>query len=34
MVTHDHDVAATADRIVTIRDGRVVSDERTGFVAA
>jgi ABC-type lipoprotein export system ATPase subunit len=34
MVTHDHDVAATADRIVTIRDGRVVSDDRTGFVAA
>jgi ABC-type lipoprotein export system ATPase subunit len=28
MVTHDHDVAAAADRIVTIRDGRVVSDER------
>ena len=29
MVTHEHDVAAAAQRIVAMRDGRVVSDERT-----
>ncbi len=28
IVTHDMDVARTADRIVTMRDGQVVSDER------
>ena len=27
MVTHEHDVAAFASRIVTFRDGRVMSDE-------
>ena len=26
LVTHEHDVAAFASRIVTFRDGRVVSD--------
>ena len=28
MVTHDNDLAKVADRIVTIRDGRVLSDHR------
>jgi putative ABC transport system ATP-binding protein len=28
MVTHEHDVAAFASRIVTFRDGMVISDER------
>lgn len=26
LVTHDHDIAARADRIIELRDGRVVSD--------
>jgi iron(III) transport system ATP-binding protein len=34
MITHEHDVAARARRIVGMRDGRVVSDERTGPVLA
>jgi putative ABC transport system ATP-binding protein len=29
LVTHDPALAAHADRIVTLRDGRIVSDERT-----
>ena len=28
VVTHEADIAAYADRIVTMRDGRIVSDER------
>jgi len=28
LITHDRDVAASADRLVTIRDGRVVGDVR------
>ncbi len=28
LVTHDRDLAAQADRIVTIRDGEIISDER------
>jgi putative ABC transport system ATP-binding protein len=28
MITHEHDVAAHAERIVRMRDGRIVSDER------
>lgn len=28
MVTHEHDVAETCDRIITMRDGQVLSDER------
>ena len=28
LVTHDHDVAARADRIIELRDGRVVPDRR------
>jgi len=37
VVTHEADVAAYADRLVTMRDGRIISDERTakpGRVAA
>ena len=29
MVTHDMEVAARADRIVEVRDGRIVADDRT-----
>ena len=28
MVTHEHDIAARAARLVTLRDGRIASDER------
>jgi ABC-type lipoprotein export system ATPase subunit len=28
LVTHDAEIAAYADRAVTVRDGRVVADER------
>ena len=28
VVTHETDIAAYADRIVTMRDGQIVSDER------
>ncbi len=34
MVTHEHDVAAAAQRIVSMRDGRVVGDERIAQRAA
>lgn len=34
LVTHEPDVAAYAKRVVTFRDGLVVSDERRGEVAA
>lgn len=30
VVTHETDIAAYADRVVTMRDGQVVSDEHTG----
>lgn len=33
MVTHDPKAAAYGDRLITMRDGRMVSDERTGGVA-
>jgi putative ABC transport system ATP-binding protein len=29
MVTHDHDAAAAADRVVQIEDGLIVADEVT-----
>jgi putative ABC transport system ATP-binding protein len=32
LITHEHDVAARADRRVLIRDGAIVSDERVGPV--
>ena len=28
MVTHEHDIAAFATRIITFRDGKVMSDTR------
>jgi ABC-type lipoprotein export system ATPase subunit len=28
MVTHEHDIAANAARVVTLRDGVVAADER------
>jgi len=30
VVTHETDIAAYADRVITVRDGLVLSDERTG----
>jgi putative ABC transport system ATP-binding protein len=32
LITHEHQVADHADRIVQLRDGEVVSDERSAFV--
>jgi macrolide transport system ATP-binding/permease protein len=32
VVTHEADIAAFADRVVTMRDGQIVSDERKGKV--
>ena len=29
LVTHEHDIAERAHRIITIRDGRIEKDERT-----
>ena len=34
VVTHEHDIAAYADRILTMRDGRIVSDTRSPKPAA
>jgi ABC-type lipoprotein export system ATPase subunit len=34
LVTHDPTVAARADRLITVRDGRLVADERLGAAAA
>ena len=28
VITHDEDIARTADRVIAIEDGRVASDER------
>lgn len=28
VITHDDDIALSADRIIAIEDGRIVSDER------
>ena len=27
LITHEHDIADYAERVVTVRDGRVLSDE-------
>jgi putative ABC transport system ATP-binding protein len=34
LITHEHDVARRARRIIRLSDGRVLSDERTGVKAA
>jgi putative ABC transport system ATP-binding protein len=34
LVTHEHDVAAFASRLVMFRDGRIVSDERQAPTSA
>jgi putative ABC transport system ATP-binding protein len=34
MVTHEHDIAAHAERVVTLRDGQIASDERQTPVMA
>jgi putative ABC transport system ATP-binding protein len=34
LVTHDHELAARADRRVSLRDGRVVADELLGGAGA
>jgi ABC-type lipoprotein export system ATPase subunit len=34
IVTHDSEVAASADRIVTLRDGLIVSDVRAAGMTA
>ena len=30
VVTHDNDIARQAERIVTLRDGKIIGDERNG----
>ena len=30
LITHDEKIALEADRIVTIEDGRIISDEKRG----
>ncbi len=34
MVTHEADIAAHARRVVTLRDGRISSDERREYFAS
>ena len=34
VVTHDMHVAGQAERMVTLKDGRVISDERNGHASA
>jgi putative ABC transport system ATP-binding protein len=33
LVTHDTEVGAACDRIIRMRDGRIVADERTAITA-
>jgi len=33
VVTHDMHVAGQAERIVTLKDGRIISDERNGHAS-
>ena len=30
MITHDYKIAETADRIITIRDGKIIKDLKSG----
>lgn len=32
MITHDHNLALNADRIITLEDGKIVSDEKTAWI--
>ncbi len=34
MVTHEPEIATFAERVVTFRDGKIISDGRPGEVAA
>jgi len=33
LVTHDHELALRADRVITVRDGRVIADQATAEMA-
>ena len=31
MITHDHNLALCADRIITLEDGKIISDEKNNI---